>query len=571
MAKPRVAAIGIDAAEWAAVESLVEEGALPNIEKHLDASSMLEMHGDAPYRAEASWTEFLTGRKAADNRYWSTAQFDPGTYEMWEVGAYRGVPFYGRPDIKSIVFDTPHAHLAPEARGVQITGWGAHSPQFPTASSPRALVAEVDRRFGVHRAIKSDSLVGWHNDTYGRNLTEAMLDGLDKKADISAWLLDEYPDWDLFVTVLSETHVAGHQFLHGVLEKHPLHGSRFSPAADAHFRATYSKVDEVIGRLTASLGDDTTVVLFAVHGMAWNGADTACVWLPELLHRMSFGKPFIDFPAWTPGMPLVDLEPEMAPVEYLLRYTTEPVGSMYKSKPSALKNRIAWGMRRMTPPGPLTTIEGMWRRASGVKSRHVWWEMDVREPGSPTTDLAMASARQPCDYHVASWFCAHWPKMRYFVLPSFSDTHIRINLKGREQNGLVDPREYGKVLDEVEEMLRGLTNARTGTPVVAETYRVRADDPMNPDGPTADLVITFADVADVVHSPDVGVVGPCPFLRSGEHTNNGWAAFRTPSGASGALGEGRPLDLAPTLLDLLGRPQSPLNTGRSVAPLLQSR
>jgi predicted AlkP superfamily phosphohydrolase/phosphomutase len=571
MAKPRVAAIGIDAAEWKAVEDLLQEGALPNIEKHLDASAMLEIHGEVPYRAEASWTEFLTGRAAADNRYWSTALFEPESYEVWEVGAYRGVPFYGRPDLKSIVFDTPHAHLAPEARGVQVTGWGAHSPQFPTASTPRGLVADIDRRFGVHRAIQSDSLIGWHNETYHRNLIDAMLEGLDKKAEISAWLLEQFPDWDLFVTVLAETHTAGHQFLHGVLEEHPLHPFRLSPSADRHFRATYAKVDEVVGRLAASLGDDTTVVLFAVHGMGWNGADTACVWLPELLHRMNFGRPFIDFPPWRPDMGPVELEPEMSPEEYVLRYMTEPIGNMYGAKTTTIKNRLAWGVRRMTPPAHIGTIEGLWRRASGNASRQVWWEMDVREPASPSIDLSLAGARKPSDYHVAGWYCAHWPRMRYFVLPSFSDTHIRVNLRGRERDGLVELREYHKVLDEIDELLRGITNARTGRPVVADTHRVRADNPMDPDGPTADLVITFADVADVIHSPQVGTIGASPFFRSGEHTNNGWAAFRTPSGASGDLGHGRPLDLAPTLVDLLGRSSSPLNVGRSVAPLIKHR
>ncbi len=569
MAKPRVAAIGIDAAEWEHVKALIDSGLLPNIEKHLDASAVLDVRGEEPYRAEATWTEFLTGRSPQDNRYWSTAVFDPESYQVWEVGAHEGVPFYARPDLKAIVFDVPHSYVVPGSDGLQITAWGAHSPQFPTASSPRDLVAHIDRRFGVHRAPLSDSLIGWHNEAYQRNLTEAMLDGLTKKADICAWLLEEHPDWDLFVTVLSESHTAGHQFLHGILDHHPLRRAPFAPAAAEHFRATYARIDEVVGQLTANFHDDTTVVLFAVHGMWWNGSDTAAVWLPEVLHRLDFGRPFIDLPTGEVDSPLVQLETEMSPLEYLLRYLTEPAGDMYGSKATALKNRLAWQIRRMAPPAMLPSIEEVWRRAIGLRARHEWWEMDVRPAASASIDLTGARGLGTSEYHVPAWYCAHWPKMRFFVLPSFSDVHIRVNVRGRERDGVVDLRNYHAVLDEIDSLLHSIVNARTGEPVVRETYRVRAPNPMDPDGPTADLVITFGDVADAVRHPDLGIIGPCPIFRSGEHTTNGWAAFRTPSGATGALGQGRPRDLAPTILDLLGRRSSPLVTGASFAPLLK--
>jgi predicted AlkP superfamily phosphohydrolase/phosphomutase len=571
VAKPRVAAIGIDAAEWSHVDEMIADGSLPNVEKVLGRSARATLHGDVPYRAEATWTELLTGRTPAENRYWTTALFDPATYDAWEIGAFRGSPFYARPDLQVVAFDIPHSVIAPDARGAQITAWGAHSPQFPTASSPSDLVARVDERFGVHRAPLSDSAAGWHNDDYGRNLADALVDGIRRKVDIVEWLLEEHRDWDLFCTVLSETHTAGHQFFHGTTGDHLLSGTPQAAQAGQRFREVWAAVDEAVGRLSALFDDDhTTFVLFAVHGMQGNGSDvTGLILLPELMHRLAFGSPFIDFPAWDPSQPPIALPPEQPASDHLLQFVTAPRSTMYGSRRGALKNQLAWQARRRLPTPVLDALTGAWRTATKAHDRHHWWEMAVRSPASPSIDLGTAGARKPLDYHVAAWYARYWPRMRSFIVPSFSDAHVRVNLVGRERDGIVPLAEYHQELDAVEALLRSVTDARTGRPVVDEIFRMRASDPLDPDGPTGDLVVTFAEVSDVIVHADTGPIGAAPMQRSGEHSNDGWVLVRPPGGASGDLGDRRPRDLAPTLVQLLGLPASPLVTGTSFADAIE--
>ena len=115
----------------------------------------------------------------------------------------------------------------------------------------------------------------------------------------------------LFMTVLGETHSAGHQFLHGVLPSHPLGARPLTATAGVRLDAVYRAIDDAVERLLAVVGDDATVMLFAVHGMRRNGSDTANVWLPELLHRMSTGRPLIDFGAWDAAAGPVELDPEI--------------------------------------------------------------------------------------------------------------------------------------------------------------------------------------------------------------------------------------------------------------------
>jgi predicted AlkP superfamily phosphohydrolase/phosphomutase len=562
----RVAAIGIDAAEWKAVEDLVTAGRLPNIGALLEQSTLSRLTGEPAYRAEASWTEFVSGRPPADSDYWSIADFDPDTYDVRSVGAFRGAPFYGRPDLKTIAFDVPHTHLSPDVRGLQITGWGAHSPQFPTASWPGHLIAEIDRRFGVHRAVLSDSFSGWYNEQYGDNLSDALIDGLRTKVAISQWLFEQLPDWELFVTVLGETHTAGHQFVHGVLPSHPLHHLPVARRAEEHLQEVWAAIDETVGQLVSLLGEETAVVVFSVHGMRTNGADTANVWLPELLHRRHAGTPFLDLGEFDPAAPPLLLDdPEMQAHEYLLRRLTGPRGTMGGSRAGAVRNRLAWQVRRRAPERVVEALESVVRRRRGG-SANPWWEMRERAPAEVTTE-PNPEITELCDYPSPAWWSAEWATLPYFVIPSFSDVHIRVNLAGRERHGIVAQHDYERVLSEAEAWLAGITDARTGQPVVGEIHRMRQDDPLRRQGPSADLVVTVPVASDAVHHPDVGVVGPVPFFRTGEHTANGWAAVRTPDGRGTAGLPGRPCDVSATLLELLDRAPSPLVTGRSLLPV----
>jgi hypothetical protein len=155
-------------------------------------------------------------------------------------------------------------------------------------------------------------------------------------------------------------------------------------------------------------------------------------------------------------------------------------------------------------------------------------------------------------WHGACWYRRYWPRMPAFVIPSFSDLHVRLNVRGRERSGRVPLEDYVRECERVEQRLRACRNPRTDAPVFGEITRMRADDPMASDGPGADLVAECAEPTDVLSHPDAGTIGPFPFPRVGSHTNDGFAWFSGPDIAAGSLGVRPALDLPPTLLELLG-------------------
>lgn len=157
--------------------------------------------------------------------------------------------------------------------------------------------------------------------------------------------------------------------------------------------------------------------------------------------------------------------------------------------------------------------------------------------------------------------------MRWFALPSFSDGHVRLNIRDRERDGVIDLADYRSTCDELEASLRLATDPRSGQPLVDEVIRLRDSDPMARDGPGADLVVTWRLPADSLEHPECSIVGPFAFPRSGSHTENGFMVVSGPGIACSTLEERPAIDVPPTVLELLGWPLPPDLGGTAVSDL----
>lgn len=146
--------------------------------------------------------------------------------------------------------------------------------------------------------------------------------------------------------------------------------------------------------------------------------------------------------------------------------------------------------------------------------------------------------------------------MRAFALPSLYDGRVRINLRGREASGLVDPADYDAVCDEIEQLARDCVDPRTGEGVVRLIERPsRGRDPRDLPGGSADVVISWHGGAFGLRHPVHGLVGPVPYRRTGGHTGpHGFASVSAPGVIGGEHGVRSAFDVAPTIVDLLGAP-----------------
>lgn len=170
-----------------------------------------------------------------------------------------------------------------------------------------------------------------------------------------------------------------------------------------------------------------------------------------------------------------------------------------------------------------------------------------------------------------------WNKTLAFPLMADSQGYVRINCKGRETGGIVEPgEEFDRLCERITHGLMTFRDADTGEPVVAE---IKAPDEVF--GPGArrnllpDLIVRWAStpgcnhkniVSDSFGSIDWPTPGLNPDGRSGNHLDDGFL-FLAGTDASEHLGGGQAsiLDLAPTALHLLGLPMQPGMVGRSLA------
>jgi predicted AlkP superfamily phosphohydrolase/phosphomutase len=151
---------------------------------------------------------------------------------------------------------------------------------------------------------------------------------------------------------------------------------------------------------------------------------------------------------------------------------------------------------------------------------------------------------------------------------------IRLNVRGREPFGIVDPGgEYDDLCDEISGELRRFRTVPGGVGAVRAVVRSRVAYP----GPHADqlpdLVVEWRErtVISAVEHPRLGVIaGEVPTQRASTHSPRAFLAGCGPSIAPGAALVGpSTLDLAPTILHLLDVPAPARLEGRVLREALR--
>ncbi len=164
-----------------------------------------------------------------------------------------------------------------------------------------------------------------------------------------------------------------------------------------------------------------------------------------------------------------------------------------------------------------------------------------------------------------------WARSRAFAESEPHCGWIRLNVRGREPEGIVAPgAEYEELRALIASQVAAVVDADTGEPAVEEVL-VREDIPGAAGGARSDelpdLAVRWSNRRPLraVRHPQAGVVTQhardVPYT---EHTGEGFVVAAGPGIAAGSSTEGDLVDLAPTLLALLDRPAPPEMAGRAL-------
>jgi len=193
---------------------------------------------------------------------------------------------------------------------------------------------------------------------------------------------------------------------------------------------------------------------------------------------------------------------------------------------------------------------------AGRSLRGVWPR--VRARFLPGTDDAAARTLEKTD----------WARTTVFAIPSDYRSLLRVNLRGRERLGRVEPTDYDALLDRIEADLLQVVDAESGAPAVE---RITRSAEAFGGGPPHRLPDMFVDWRLNAARP---LAHPLARLRARRlglpratlHSRTGLVLAAGPTiGARGDLGEMSPIEITPLLRSLLG--EAPAREGSSTRAL----
>lgn len=254
----------------------------------------------------------------------------------------------------------------------------------------------------------------------------------------------------------------------------------------------YQALDQNLGSLMGRVGTDTTLMILSSDGVRVN--HVACHLLGPMLEKLGYLAGF---------------------------------GGSGDSAQSAKPKSLLGRARRLMPSGT--------RR--WIADRLPWWLRDR---------LGSQAAASEID----------WSKTRAFTLPTDLEGCIRINMRGREPQGIVEPgRVYDQLCKAIAGDLRALVNPATGKPAVRQVFIRNQVFSGRRQEYLPDLVVSWEEEAsfEALVSPRAGeVAGSNPDRRTGTHSPQAFLLTIGPRVAPGVQGSARLVDVAPSALKLLG-------------------
>lgn len=306
--------------------------------------------------------------------------------------------------------------------------------------------------------------------------------------------------WDLVVAVFCETHPAAHYLW-------PAGVAGVRDAEESRFGpmlGIYTAIDQAVGELRIGLPPDTAFIVVSGDGVRQNNAGWHL--LPAVLERLGYAN----------------------------------ADDRNDASRAHAKPRSALGaLKRALPP-----------RARRWIADHMPWQL-----------------REKLGAHLQS-AQIDWSRTRAFTLPTDLEGCIRVNLIGREPHGIVSPgAEYTSLCTDMRARLLTLINPATGQPAVRRVWIREEIFPGERGDQLPDVVVSWNDAAPIAALEAPGmerVEGMSPDPRTGTHSTSGFLLACGPGVAAGRRAHGHLVQVAPTVLRLLGLEENP---GMDGAPL----
>lgn len=511
--RPKTLVIGWDAADAELVEQWCAEGLLPNIARMKSTGSYARMETTASMVHVSAWPSIFTG----------TTPDKHGLYHAYVMCPGQQSPVRPRPDRspfpflwkllsdqgkRCVIMDAFLTCPLESFNGSQIVDWGSWSHFWQTTITPATLKRELENKFGRYPA-EDHSKVGMAPPSDFRGFQERLLAGVAKKTEVVKWLMEK-EDWDLFCVVFGEAHPAGHYFWHFHDPSYLTHPTEGAGALRSALRDVYVALDRAIGEIVQRIDHKTTVFLISGDGMGPNYSGSHI--LSDLLTRMRLFNNNNIGGNDEPGEKLASA-----------------------NKPSKTKADVLSTIRNMIPERVRIAV------TQTLLPRSIQEKLSLRWKTSGIS----------------------WSQTRAFLIENANEGYVRINLRGREPEGTVEPgKEYQDLCEKIYRIVTTMINPANGALAARAVYKTDDIYHGHCRSHMPDIIINWNDDAKITTelltekyglacSKEPGCA-LAPYY-TGNHRPNAFMVSQGPGISQGAVCEGTSiLDLAPTILNQFG-------------------
>ncbi|HIE39527.1 MAG TPA: hypothetical protein EYH30_07450 [Anaerolineales bacterium] len=503
----RVLVVGIDGGTLDLIRPWAEQGYLPHLARLMDEGAWGPLESTIPPVTSPAWPTFATGKNPGKHGVFDFIRPSGGEFEMVNATSIRSRTLW------QILSDAGRrvgvVNVPVTYPPTPVNGFmvsGMLSPHAGRITYPDGLLEPYRDELGPYRVAPSVQYKKGNEETFIADL----LDLVERRGRYALRLMEDQP-WDFLMVHFQATDVLQHAFWKFVDPTHPRH----DPEAAARFipkmRQVFQRVDGFIGQMLERLDGDMTVVVMSDHGFG-------------PLH-------------WVVNLNLFLLEAG------LLRLKRDP---------------LTWLRSSLFRAG--LTPASVWHLIERVGLQNYVW-------------LISKSTRNKVVSKFLSFDDVDWSRTVAYSIGHVGQVYI--NLKGREPHGIVEPgAEYEAARKRVAEVLGELRHPETGRPLVDRGIPGDqvAHGPYAHRGPDLHVVFDgYRAIAFPLFATDSRLVTRQIRGDSGCHRLHGlliaWGAGVRPGQAvEGA----RILDLAPTILHLMGLPVPDDMDGKVLTSLLSS-
>ena len=524
MKKPKILIVGLDAATFDLIGPWVAGGKLPNLEALMKNGAWGRLASILPPITPPAWTSFMTGKNPGKHGIFHFLEAQPGSYELryLNAGSRRTKTIWRMLNdagftvgTMNIPFTYPPEHL----NGFQISGMDTPSEKSPFIHPPelRSELVGLLGRFELELRY-----LGFMSTDARREHVLSEMEQLDDQwLRASLYLMEKRPAEVMMFTFMSIDTVQ-HYFWQYMDREHHL----YDPAAAQRFGdavlRVYQRLDDAVGQLLRRTSGDTSVFVVSDHG----------------------------------GGPTSDR------VIYLNRYLAQ-LGLLHycRDERSAVKKLVQ------------KLVRSVYLSLIAFLSHHAKSRLANLFPAFRKWFESTATSFTEIDWRRTKAYCTE-------VLAS--PPSIWINRKGVKPSGIVEQSEYEPLLKLISEKLKELKDPRTNEPVIKRIFR--RDELFN--GPftheAADLILDWWETSNFSTSPSLPDHTDEPAVEICERkpaTGAEWGGTHRRDGILIAQGKpfkkdvqihgARLIDMAPTILHLMGQPVPEDMDGRVLQDLFE--